>query len=348
MGRRWILTGEHANMMTPAFIEPDASTTPNEAELTQARLKRLFDDLAFALKRTQSSTLRAWGLRSAGRLVKLTGQRVSALASLAARIGRASSAEFTGLLQAWRADRLGEQVGDRTAAGIDGSIALARGARDLVTGVGGALMDNPRENAPKVLAAFLGFYAGSGGVDGDGGIPDLDLLAGIDAHRSLLTHSILAGVAAEGVLLAIADLASEVHTKLPFDHDPLWDRLAEAGAPLTASLAAGASAGIAYHLLWDAGIEPAPYKDLAFSMPIEAHQTMMGANGLAEWAYAINQNNKHEASLLQNNGLPVKTPGRRSVEGVSRAAIQVKSAVGEWAGEWIKIFRKNPNAADGA
>jgi len=334
---------EHANMMPPVLFESDASSSAHETQLTQARLTRLYEDLAFALERTQTSTLRAWGLRSAGRLVKLAGQRVRALATLAARIGLASSAELSGLLHAWRADRLGEQVGDRTAAGIDASIALARGARDLVTGVGGALIDNPRENAPKVIAAFLGFYAGSGGVDGDGGIPDLDLLAGIDAHRSLLTHSILAGVAAEGVLLAIVDLAREVHAKFPFDHDPLWDRLAEAGAPVFASLSTGTSLGVAYHLLWDAGIEPAPYKDLPFSMPMEAHQTMMGANGLAEGAYAINQNNTHEPSLLQDNGLPVKTPGRRSVEAVSQAAIQTKRAVGEW----IRKFRKNPNTTDG-
>lgn len=58
-----------------------------------------------------------------------------------------------------------------------------------------------------MLAAFLGFYAGSGGVDGDGGIPDLDLLAGIDAHRSILTHSILAGVVAEGLLRLHTELA---------------------------------------------------------------------------------------------------------------------------------------------
>jgi hypothetical protein len=336
MGGWRILSGEHANMMTPAFIDSDASTSPNETQLTQARLKRLFDDLAFALKRTQTSTLRAWGLRSAGRFVKLTGQRVSVLAALAARIGRASSAEFTGLLQAWRADRLGEQVGDRTAAGIDGSIALARGAHDLVTGVGGALMDNPRENAPKVLAAFLGFYAGSGGVDGDGGIPDLDLLAGIDAHRSLLTHSIVAGVAAEGVLLAIADLASEVHEKLPFDHDPLWDRLAEAGAPLTASLAAGASAGIAYHLLWDAGIEPAPYKDLPFSMPIETHVGLMGANGAAEAAYAASRFG-NDAPATYNQGPPsVSSTGRNFVEKFSRSV----DAAGQLGKDFLGRFHK--------
>ena len=50
-----------------------------------------------------------------------------------------------------------------------------------------------------------------------------------------------------------------MHAELPFDHDPLWDSLAEAGAPVIASIGYWASAGIAYHLLWDAGIEPAAY-----------------------------------------------------------------------------------------
>lgn len=315
--------------MNLAVTQPDASASENQAQLnqaqmSQARMKQLYDDLAFALERTQASTLRDWGLRSAGRLVKLTGQRVSALAGLATRIGRAGAAEFSGLLHAWWADRLGEQVGDRTAAGIDGSIALVRGARDLVTGVGGGLVDNPRENAPKMMAAFLGFYAGAGGVDGDGGIPDLDLLAGIDAHRSILTHSILAGVAVEGVLLAIVDLASEVHAKLPFDHDPLWDRLAEAGAPLAASLATGASAGIAYHLLWDAGIEPAPYKDLPFSMPMEAHIGLMAANGAAEAAYVAGKGQAFGPVTLHHGPPAEASTGRKVVDGIASALDQVE------------------------
>lgn len=329
-------------MSAQGLIEPAPFHSSGRSGMEQARMKRLYAELAFALGRTQASVLRQWGVRSAGRLVKLTGRRVGALASLATRIGRAGVAELSGLLQAWRAERLGEQVGDRTAAGIDGSIALVRGARNLVTGVGGALMDNPRENAPKVLAAFLGFYAGSGGVDGDGGIPDLDLLAGIDAHRSLLTHSILAGVAAEGVLLAIADLASEVHAKLPFDHDPLWDRLAETGSSLTSNLATGASAGIAFHLLWDAGIEPAPYHGLPFEMSMEAHQAVLGANGAAEGAYAASRNSRHEPSLLRGNGLPEITPGRKTVDTVSQAVSQAKRT----AGDWVRRFRKKPDVPD--
>jgi len=52
--------GHKLVMMNLAVTQPDASASENEAQLTQARLQRLLDDLAFALKRTQTSTLRAW------------------------------------------------------------------------------------------------------------------------------------------------------------------------------------------------------------------------------------------------------------------------------------------------
>lgn len=110
---------------------------------------------------------------------------------------------------------------------------LYRAGRDgarLIGNITTALRDDPQTQAPRILSAFLGFYAGSGGVDGDGDIRDLDLLAGIDAHRSIFTHSLLAGVVGAGLLIAMFDLASVVHVRLPRQRDPLWDRPAEAGA----------------------------------------------------------------------------------------------------------------------
>lgn len=115
---------------------------------------------------------------------------------------------------------------------------------------------DPKRTAPAVIGAVLGFSAGSGGLDGNGGIPDLDLLAGIGSNRSPLTHTLIAGILAEGLLLALADLAAEVHGRLPHDHDPLWDGLARIGRPLTHNLAIGTGAGLAYHLLVDAFVQP--------------------------------------------------------------------------------------------
>lgn len=297
--------------------------------LSTSRSRRLYDDLSFALIRTDAVTLRQWGGRSAGRLLNLGARRIGGLAMLVSSIGKGAWHEVSGLVRATGQGSALPHIGDRTAAAIDGSISVGRSGGQFISSVGRALVTDPKETAPKILAAFLGFYAGSGGVDGNGGIPDLDLLAGIDAHRALLTHSILAGIIAEGMLLSIADLASQVHERLPGDHDPLWDSLAKAGAPLTESLAAGTSAGIAYHLLIDAFIQPAPYHGLPFSMPMEGHQAVMGANGVAEGISATQRAKSQEPIEILQAGLPEKTVGRKVVDGIGSAADKVKSAANQ-------------------
>lgn len=308
-------------------------TLPTTLErLSDSRNRRLYDELSFALSRTDLAILRRWGGRSAGRLLTLGARRIGGLAMLVSNIGKGAWQEVSGLIQASGQGATLPHLGDRTAAAIDGSIAIGREGGSMLSATGRALVTTPKETAPRVLAAVLGFYAGSGGLDGNGGIPDLDLLAGIDAHRALLTHSILAGIIAEGLLLSIADLAQLVYERLPVDHDPLWDSLAKAGAPLTASLAAGTSAGIAYHLLIDAFIQPAPYHGLPFSMPMEGHQAIMGANGLAEGISATQRAKPQDRVETLQGGLPEKTVGRKVVDSFANAADFAKSAAGRgWA-----------------
>ena len=62
---------------------------------------------------------------------------------------------------------------------------------------------------------FLPPLVVSGGPDGDGGAPDLDLMFGIGAHRSVFSHSILMGASLETGLLALLRLTQLVHAKLP-------------------------------------------------------------------------------------------------------------------------------------
>jgi hypothetical protein len=168
----------------------------------------------------------------------------------------------------------------------------------LVSRIAEGLVRDPRRTLPPLVAGLVGFNAGSGGLDGDGGIPDLDLVAGIGYHRSPLTHSILAGIVAEGVLLALADLAALVHQRLPARHDPLWDDLAEAGGPLADAAASGLSAGIAWHLLVDAFVEPAPYQGLPVPLPEAAHQGIMAANTAAEATHAVKRRRLRPARTL--------------------------------------------------
>ena len=159
------------------------------------------------------------------------------------------------------------------------------------------------------------------------------LMAGIGAHRSILTHSMLAGVVAEGMLLAAADLASLVHSNLPKHHDPLWDKLAKAAAPLTEPLVAGASAGIAYHLLVDANIQPAAYHGLPFSMPMEGHQAIMDTNALAEGKDSVNRFRYQGTVEIIHEGPVEKTTGRKVVDTVNKTAGQATDYLkGFWSG----------------
>ena len=310
---------------------PDQATAmPRPLPLDADRFKRLGDELRFALSRTDAKTLREWGARSARRLIKLIAMRMSALVGLLGRIGRGMASEGQGFQDAFADRRVGTHLGDRTAAAIDNGIGLTKDISALVKDIGRAVKDDPKNEAPKLLAAFLGFYAGSGGVDGDGGIPDLDLLAGIDAHRALLTHSLLAGALAEGILLAMIDLSGQIADRLPLDHDPLWDKLAQASTLLSGTLTTGMSAGIAYHLLWDAAIEPAPYHGLPVEMPMEAHTAILAANGAAEGAYAA-QTRQRKPITINNTASP--TTGRKIVNAIANTAERAGQSGRSWFGK---------------
>lgn len=250
----------------------------------EKRQARLFYELKLAMSCTTPADLTAWGKTSAGRLPAIGKRRLKNLGNLVTSIADAAGRELRGAMVAWQQGRFGSHFGQRVAAGIDSTIDLGQRAWRTVGTVGRALIDDPQKNAPGVLALSLGFLAGSGGVDGNGGIPDTDIaMFGIGDHRSLITHSIIAGIVVEGAILAVADLAGIVCDKLPpGQRDPFWDRLSATKDQLALQLSVGASAGIAYHLAVDATLQPAAYKDLPISMPMEAHQLLFAANAAAE------------------------------------------------------------------
>jgi hypothetical protein len=142
---------------------------------------------------------------------------------------------------------------------------------------------NPKDEALRVRAFTPTALVASGGMDGDGGLPDTDIaLLGIDAHRSPLTHSILAGAACESLLNTFIRLVLHVHKHLPARHDPIWDAFTQKSPELLASVSRGLSAGLAYHLLVDGLAQPAAYHGLPVELPLEVHQALQAANGIVE------------------------------------------------------------------
>jgi len=283
----------------------------------EQRTARLYEELRFAVARTDAMVMKEWGKRGAARLVFLTARRIGGFASLVAGLARFGGREFVAQVRAIGAGHGGRHFGRRSAAAIDGSIAAGIEARRIVKEIGSALLRDPKQTAPKLLGTLVGVGAGSGGIDGNGGVPDLDLLAGIGYHRSPLTHTIIAGIVLEGMLLALVDLAAEVHRRLPRDHDPLWDRLAEVGRPFAESASVGLSAGIAYHLMVDAVFQPGAYHGMPFEMSAEAHQTAFAANAAAEGADAA----KRAARMQRGRrGVLLEGRGEQSGEPYSEAA----------------------------
>ena len=269
--------------------------------------QRVFDELKLALSLTTAEDLKAWGATSARLLPAIGKRRIRNFGALLCGLTRFTGRELGGVVKAWRRGNTLKHLGKRAEAGLNETIDFGKRAWVTVETIARAVSDNPRENAPGVLALALGFVAGSGGIDGNGGIPDTDIaLFGIGDHRSLLTHSIIAGVVAEGAILALADLAGIVCDKLPAgQRSSFWDTLSNTKEQIAGQLAIGTSAGIAYHLAVDATLQPAAYKDLPISMPMEGHQTLFAMNAVVEGGDAISRKYKAENRIRKNSNQKV-------------------------------------------
>lgn len=221
---------------------------------------RLAQEFAHAWSELSGADLCAWGRRSAVRAVPLGVRRLSGAVHLAATAWR----EAHGAAAA-AADR-------RLAAHLT---ARARQAVRSAAGFASWIVHHP--------SAVLGFLLGSGGMDADGGIPDLDLARSVGDHRSIFTHSVLGGLAAELLILAALDLGMTLHAHLPPEHHPVWDTVCARADRFGRALSAGLSVGVAYHLIADATFDGmTPYKDLPISAPIEFHRATLAANGATE------------------------------------------------------------------
>ncbi|SVD46972.1 uncharacterized protein METZ01_LOCUS399826, partial [marine metagenome] len=142
---------------------------------------------------------------------------------------------------------------------------------------------NPKKTGIQMFMAVMGFNMGGGGLDGDGGIPDLDLLFSIGHHRSILTHSVLPMIIIEGVCISLIGLVNVVHSNLPLGHDPIWDDIKCNNETVLESFFTGMSLGLAYHLGVDGTLHgDGTYKDLPFSVPKLGHQLIAGINSFTE------------------------------------------------------------------
>ncbi|MBS82955.1 MAG: hypothetical protein CMD65_02340 [Gammaproteobacteria bacterium] len=146
------------------------------------------------------------------------------------------------------------------------------------------LKNNPNEAGPLIVLGVLGFFIGSGGFDGDEGIPDLDIaVGGIGNHRSIFFHSIISAVFLETMIFSSVKAIKIIHSNLDENHDKLWDDIL-GYEKWAEAFVSGACIGIAYHLMVDGTIQgnkayvDLPIKDLS----METHNTILVSNSIAE------------------------------------------------------------------
>lgn len=247
------------------------------------RFERMAQELSYALRHTSGSDMTSLLTHLAKDGGSAVVRRVTGVVELTGKLLTGTVRELEGVFQAYAADRLAQHIGTRV--GIASAIttnAVSNGAKSFASLVS-EIRTNPTDAAPKLLVLVLTSVIASGGVDGNGGGPDLDIpLMGIGEHRSPLTHSILIGSLLETALLLLMRIVLCTHKNLPEQHDPLWEGLVHQSVDILRTAGKGASIGIAYHLMVDAVVQPGAYHGMPFDMPLEAHQTIFAANSVAE------------------------------------------------------------------
>jgi hypothetical protein len=255
----------------------DASTS------VKREREQLLVELSTALEHTPRAELEGWVARIPRTMGEVTLRRGINIVNLGKGIARLLADEGRGLLDAYRRQGISEHLAKRAGElKTSGAKALAD-ARSAIARLYSQLRSDPKNEAPRFAAMLFGFLLGSGGADGDGGVPDLDLLGGIGEHRSIFTHSIVAGIVIETLILSLHDLTKTVYANLPPAHDPLWEKLIAGNEQMLLGLAQGISAGIAYHLGVDATLDDGgTLRDLPIAVSAEMHQTIIAANAAVE------------------------------------------------------------------
>lgn len=294
-------------------VEVKAATVPDDEFLTQ-RLSVLTSELRHAWDRSTSADLQRWGTQSVSDFATVFSRRVSNFLSLLLSFGDKTLLEAREAFVAYDLNNLeGHLQGRLSTLGANVTALHDRAVSDM-SALGDALKSRPADVAPKLLTALITSLLVSGGPDADGGAPDLDLVFGIGAHRSIFSHSILMGSALETAFLSLLRLVRLVHAKLPEGHSRGWDEVAKYGEQVVSGAIAGAGLGMAYHLIIDGLVQTGTLHGLPFPMSQEAHDAVTAGGGFIEAQDLASKSSKSIEGGKPVTSALVGPTGRTTVE----------------------------------
>jgi len=299
------------------------------------RAKRILFELEVALKQLSAAELATIVLaKGTSDFAASILRRGVNIARLIGSLEEATQREAQNGASAWKAgpEAFSSYVNERVSSGVS---SIRNVGEKLVSAIG-RIKDDPASELTKICVVAIAALASSGGIDGNGGLPDIDIpLMGIEAHRSPFTHSILIGAGVETVVSVFIRIALLTHSKLPSDHDPVWDQFAKHAPELLEAISKGTSLGLAYHLMVDGLLQPAPYHGLPIEMPLLAHQAILAANGFAEGLDAFHRkllSPKSPASVRKHRALaqkPFEIEGEL-IEYLGPEATEILESKGAW------------------
>jgi len=253
-------------------------------ELPKSRAKVLYEEFKYAWECTSNVEKKDWAKESLKLFSKITFRRgkgfIKAIGSLLMGVARETTQFGVSVYNKEGYSHLK----DRTKKLIDFIKNASKSSMKVSKNIYNLLKTNPKETAPIMFLGILGFFCGSGGLDGDEGIPDLDItFGGIGNHRSIFFHSIISAVVLETVVFSTVKAINIFHSKLPEKHDPFWDKVVSKN-DWAKAFVSGACAGIAYHLLIDGTIQGnKALSDFPIKgMPMEFHNAFFVSNAAAE------------------------------------------------------------------
>ena len=152
---------------------------------TNSDAQQLVEELQIALNAVDSDLLKNWGLDCIVIFKDGLVRRGVTLGQLGLKAVSFSWREFKDGFQATRHRKLKSHLSARKIQTINNLGQMTQTIGNGTSNFVKLFKTDPAQAAPILLGATLGFVAGSGGLDGDGGVPDLDLLPGIGHHRSI-------------------------------------------------------------------------------------------------------------------------------------------------------------------
>lgn len=281
-------------------LQSRALMSPTQA----ARFERLKAEVGHAVSLLDANDRNAWLRASGGYFVRGVGHRVSSIGGLIKAVGTGLKHVAGEASQQAREGNLTPYLKEKTNSAYTG---LARTASELGTSskqLYAQVRANPKQMAPELVTMIVTSLLVSGGPDGNGGAPDLDLVWGIDAHRSVFTHSILMGSAIEAAILSVLHLVRLIHHKLPAKHDPWWDSAMRLSTRVGDATVLGSNIGMAYHLFVDGLVQPGAYHGLPVPLPMEAHQALMTGSAILEAGEIVRKSRPAPVSARSAESIP--------------------------------------------